>query len=146
MDQNGEFHKSQNTICETEFSHTHRHAGSLWPARGPPGPSDGIARADPLIGTTRVDCCAYDYSTHLAPDIQHTWGRRKTDSPNRPIGTKCLHRPAWSMPGEPAPPSAFAARGQRAHAYADHAYATHVRKERARNARPAASVSPVHIA
>ena len=50
------------------------------------------------------------------------------------------------MPEQPAPPSAFAARGQRAHAYADHAYATHVRKERARNARPDASVSPVHIA
>ena len=45
-----------------------------------------------------------------------------------------------------APPSAFAGRGQRAHACTDHAYATHVRKERARNARPDASVSPVHIA
>ena len=62
------------------------------------------------------------------------------------MGTKCQHRPTWSMPEEPAPPSAFAGRGQRAHACTDHAYATHVRKERARNARPDASVSPVHIA
>ena len=136
----------QDPISKQNLSHANRHAGSLWPVCGPPGPSDGIARADPLIGTTRVGCRAYDYSTHLAPDIQHTWGRRKTDSPNRPIGTKCRNRPMWSMPEEPAPRSAFAARGQRAHTYADHAYATHVRKERARNARPDASVSPVHIA
>ena len=88
----------------------------------------------------------HGYSTHTGTNIQHTYDKRKTDCPHRPIGTKCRHRPTWSMPEEPAPPSTFAGRGQRAHTCTDHAYATHVRKERASNARPDASVSPVHIA
>ena len=92
-------------------------------------------------------------SDHLPRTLAPTYNMRTTNAKQtlhiRPIGTKCLHRPTWSMPEEPAPPSAFAGRGQRAHACTGPClptlHITCVQSARP-DARPDASVSPVHIA